>query len=244
MVRSTARHANAQAVRGARRDRASARAAPASTPRRSAAFVFRAVSTTASYLPDARVALLGLVPSESTQPAAEQQQREAADRHQGQIRARERERALLLGRRQARAGHSAGALVHLRLDRRNDAVARRLLVPLDDRVLQGAAQVGLRVVPVQPSVVLVVLVDLLRCRRECPRHPDDGRTRQSGNCCENPSPTHLPLPSMYRSLASYNDSSAAIGTPPHFSVLLPSSDSCRLPKLPPWEPPVSSLDVG
>src|SRR2546423_619058 len=83
-----------------------------------------------------------------------------------------------------------------------------------------------------------------RFRRERPRPPDDGRTRQSGNCCENPSPTHLPLPSMYRSLASYNDSSAAIGTPPHFSVLLPSSDSCRLPKLPPWEPPVSSLDVG
>src|SRR5205085_6487961 len=113
--------------------------------------------------------------------------------------------------------------------RRNDAVTRRLLVALDDRVLQRAAQVGLRVVLVQPSVVLVVLVDLLRCRRECPRHPDNGRTRQSGNYCENPSPTHLPLPSVYRSLASYNDSRAAIGTPPHFSVLSPSSDSRRLP---------------
>src|SRR5437588_4814165 len=186
---------------------------------------------------------LRLVPCEPTQGAAEQEQREAARRHERQIGTRERKRALLLGRRQLCPGHSAGTARHLRLDRRNQTLLGRRWIALKHCVVQRAAQVRLRIGPVEPTVVGVVLEDLLRCPRKCTRHPDNGRTRQSGNCCDYPSPTHLPLPSVYRSLASYNDSGVDLGTrsPPPTSPLFRQPQAAENLSL---NPPVSFLDVG
>ena len=145
-------------------------------------------------------------------------------------------------------GELAALVARRRLDREGQALtplgvdAVRALRPASAREqLIGLGQVLL--VLRERLRVGVVLEDLLRCRRKCTRHPDNGRTRQSGNCCDDPSPTHLPLPSVYRSLASYNDSGVDLGTrsPPPTSPLFRQPQAAENLSL---NPPVSFLDVG